>query len=150
MKKLIGILVAVIMCAALCIPCAAADSATDPLAGISELLGGIDISALTEGELSALLGEFDLENIDIDALLEDAGSGIGDVALDLEENIGGALEGVEEGLAGRIKAVEDDYLKAADKEELCSENTRPVEIIHSDHREAASCFVYCALCKKRK
>ncbi len=98
MKKLIGILVAVIMCAVLCIPCAAADSATDPLAGISELLGGIDISALTEGELSALLGEFDLENIDIDALLEDAGSGIGDAALDLEESVGGALEGVEDGI----------------------------------------------------
>lgn len=90
MKKFLGVLVAITLCACMLVPMA---SATEE-AGLSDILAEIapdvDLGALTETDLSEIIGGLGLENIDIEALL----SGDSDALASLEDAID-SLEGKE-------------------------------------------------------
>ncbi len=65
MKKFIGVIVAVMLCACLLVPTAfAADESS-----IVDALQGADLGALNADEISALLGDLDLSEIDIDSIV---------------------------------------------------------------------------------
>lgn len=65
MKKFIGVIVAVMLCACLLVPAAfAADEAS-----IVDSLKGADLGALNADDISALLGDLDLSEIDIDSIV---------------------------------------------------------------------------------
>lgn len=58
MKKLLGVLVAITLCVCVFVPAA---SAID--------LAGVDLSSLSEGDLTAIVGELGLEDLDVAAIL---------------------------------------------------------------------------------
>ena len=65
MRKLCSVLVALAMCICLCIPAFAAD--TDSLAS---LLEGVDVSSLSDTELSSILDGLNLEGMNLDSIRE--------------------------------------------------------------------------------
>ncbi len=64
MKKFLGIIVAIMLCACMLVPTV---SAADDL---ESLLGGVDLGALTAEDLETILGDLDLEGIDLEALVD--------------------------------------------------------------------------------
>ncbi len=106
MKKFLGVIVALTMCVCLLVPTAfAADSA----------LSGVDLGGLTSEDLSAILGDIDLGDIDVDSLLADIESGDKDALAQLEgilAELGGTTAAPDasapaEGTTGDAGAVED-------------------------------------------
>ena len=91
MRKFLGVLVAVIMCVCLVAPMAsAAKSADDLLAAFD----GVDISSLTDTELASLLGDFNLEGVDLDALKESLSNGGTDALSGLTDGTSGLTDGI--------------------------------------------------------
>lgn len=93
MKKLLGVLVAVAMVRCLCVPVFAADDAanSDALSGLSDALGGLDLSGLDVGSLT--------DGLDLSGLT-DGLTGLTD-GLDLSSLTDGAdLSGLTDGLSG--------------------------------------------------
>lgn len=64
MKKFLGIIVAIMLCACMLVPTV---SAADDLESI---LNGVDLGGLTAEDLESILGDLDLEGIDLEALVE--------------------------------------------------------------------------------
>ena len=64
MKKLLGVLVAITLCVCMFVPAFAAEESV-----LSEYLGGADLSSLSEGDLTSILGDLGLENLDVAAIL---------------------------------------------------------------------------------
>ena len=90
MRKFFSMLVAVIMCVCLVAPVASAAKTADDLLSVFE---GVDISSLTDTELAALLGDFNLEGVDLDALKESLSSGSTDALSGLTEGVSGLSGG---------------------------------------------------------
>ena len=70
MRKFFSVFVAVAMCLCLCLPAFAAD--TDSLAS---LLEGVDVSSLSDSELSSILDGLNLEGVDLNSIRESFSSG---------------------------------------------------------------------------
>ena len=83
MKKLLGVLVAITLCACLFVPAFAAEEGL-----LSEYLGGADLSSLSEADLSAILADLGLEDLDVSAILSGDESSLAELEASL-----GALTG---------------------------------------------------------
>ncbi len=66
MKKFFGVLIAIMLCACMLVPTAAAADE----ASISDILNGVDLGGLTAADLEAILGDLNLEDVDFEALLD--------------------------------------------------------------------------------
>ena len=84
MKKLLGVLVAITLCVCVFVPAA---SALDT-ASISDYLAGADLSSLSEGDLTAMLGELGLEDLDVAAILGGDESSLAELEASLGELTG--------------------------------------------------------------
>ncbi|MBR2893768.1 MAG: hypothetical protein IKB94_07935 [Clostridia bacterium] len=104
MKKFLGVLVAITLCACMLVPMASA--AEGDL--ISDVLAGIDLGELRETDLSTIISDLGLEGIDVEAIL----GGDTDALAKLEDAIAG-LEGEETTAAqasGSTDSAADDIL----------------------------------------
>lgn len=104
MKKFLGVLVAITLCACMLVPMASA--AEGDL--ISDVLAGIDLGELSETDLSTIISDLGLEGIDVEAIL----GGDTDALAKLEDAIAG-LEGEETTAAqasGSTDSAADDIL----------------------------------------
>lgn len=104
MKKFLGVLVAITLCACMLVPMASA--AEGDL--ISDILAGIDLGELSEADLSTIISDLGLEGIDVEAIL----GGDTDALAKLEDAIAG-LEGEETTAAqasGSTDSAADDIL----------------------------------------
>lgn len=104
MKKFLGVLVAITLCACMLVPMASA--AEGDL--ISDVLAGIDLGELSEADLSTIISDLGLEGIDVEAIL----GGDTDALAKLEDAIAG-LEGEETTAAqasGSTDSAADDIL----------------------------------------
>ena len=91
MKKFIGVIVAVMLCACLLVPTAfAADEAS-----IVDALKGADLGALNADEISALLGDLDLSDIDIDSIVAEFEGEDQNEALDALNGIADQMNSVQ-------------------------------------------------------
>lgn len=91
MKKFIGVIVAVMLCACLLVPTAfAADEAS-----IVDALKGADLGALNADEISALLGDLDLSDIDIDSIVAEFEGEDKNEALDALNGIADQMNSVQ-------------------------------------------------------
>ena len=84
MKKFFGVLVAITLCVCMLVP--AASALDEGL--LSEYFAGADLSTLSEADLTAILGDLGLEDLDVSAIL----GGDEEAIADLEASLG-ALEG---------------------------------------------------------
>lgn len=89
MKKFLGVLVALTLCVCLLAPVSFAADETNTL---TDLLAGIDLGGLTEGDLSSILGDLNIEDFDVEALLDGVENGDADAIAQLET----ALDGLDE------------------------------------------------------
>lgn len=80
MKKLLGVLVAITLCACMFVPAFAAEEGL-----LSEYLGGADLSTLSEADLSAILGDLGLEDLDVGAILSGDESSLAELEASLGE-----------------------------------------------------------------
>lgn len=96
MKKFFGVIVAVMLCACLLVPTAFAadDSATD-IDSIIEQIRGADLGSLTEDDLSTILGDLGLSDLDIEGLVEQFEGDDSNEALDTLNNIAEQLNTVD-------------------------------------------------------
>ncbi len=104
MKKFLGVLVAITLCACMLVPMASA--AEGDL--ISDIFAGIDLGELSEADLSTIISDLGLEGIDVEAIL----GGDSDALAKLEDAIAG-LEGEETTAAqasGSTDSAADDIL----------------------------------------
>ncbi len=83
MKKLLGVLVAITLCVCMFVPAFAAEESV-----LSEYLGGADLSSLSEGELTSILGDLGLENLDVAAILGGDESSLAELEASLGELTG--------------------------------------------------------------
>ena len=83
MKKLLGVLVAITLCLCMFVPAFAAEDSL-----ISEYLGGADLSTLSEADLTALLGDLGLTDLDIGAILNGDESSLAELEASLGELTG--------------------------------------------------------------
>ena len=84
MKKFFGVLVAITLCVCMLVPAASAlDSGL-----ISEYFAGADLSTLSEADLTAILGDLGLEDLDVSAILSGDESSLAELEASL-----GALTG---------------------------------------------------------
>ncbi|MBQ7296187.1 MAG: hypothetical protein IJW86_08370 [Clostridia bacterium] len=86
MKKFLGVLVAITLCACMLAPMASA--AEGDL--ISDIFAGVDLGELSEADLSTIISDLGLEGIDVEAIL----GGDADALAKLEDAVAG-LEGEE-------------------------------------------------------
>lgn len=91
MKKFIGVIVAVMLCACLLVPTAfAADESS-----IVDALEGADLGALNADDISALLGDLDLSEIDIDSIIAEFEGEDNNEAVDALNGIADQLNSVQ-------------------------------------------------------
>lgn len=83
MKKLLGVLVAITLCVCMFVPAFAAEESL-----ISDYLGGVDLSTLSESDLTSLLGDLGLENLDVAAILGGDESSLAELEASLGELTG--------------------------------------------------------------
>ena len=98
MKKVFSILVAVMMCLCLIVPSALAADGLD-LDSLTGALEGVDISSLSDSELTSILDGLDLEGVDLDSLKNQLGSlvGEGDAKDDKLSELSDAISGLANG-----------------------------------------------------
>ena len=65
MKKFLGMIVAVMLCVCMLVPTAVAADES-----ITDLLEGVDLGGLTADDLETILGDLDLEDIDLEAIVD--------------------------------------------------------------------------------
>ncbi len=98
MRKFLSVFVAVAMCLCLCLPALAAD--TDSLAA---LLEGVDVSSLSDSELSSILDGLNLEGVDLDSIRASFSSGSDSPLSGITDSIGSgdtsALSGITDSIA---------------------------------------------------
>lgn len=95
MKKFFGVIVAVMLCACLLVPTAfAADESAD-LDSILAQLEGADLGSLTEDDLSTILGDLGLSDLDIEGLVEQFEGEDSNEALDALNNIAEQMNTVD-------------------------------------------------------
>lgn len=95
MKKFFGVIVAVMLCACLLVPTAfAADSEID-VDSILAQLEGADLGSLTEDDLSTILGDLGLSDLDIEGLVEQFEGDDSNEALDTLNNIAEQMNTVD-------------------------------------------------------
>jgi hypothetical protein len=84
MKKFFGILVAITLCVCMLVPVASAvDAAT-----LSESLAGVDFSTLSEADLTTILTDLGLTNLDVSAILSGDESSLAELEASLGELTG--------------------------------------------------------------
>ena len=83
MKKLLGVLVAITLCVCMFVPTFAAEESL-----ISDYLGDVDLSTLSESDLTSLLGDLGLENLDVAAILSGDESSLAELEASLGELTG--------------------------------------------------------------
>lgn len=83
MKKLLGVLVAITLCVCMFVPAFAAEESL-----ISDYLGDVDLSTLSESDLTSLLGDLGLENLDVAAILSGDESSLAELEASLGELTG--------------------------------------------------------------
>lgn len=83
MKKLLGVLVAITLCVCMFVPAFAAEQDL-----LSEYLGGADLSTLSEADLTAILGDLGLEDLDVSAILSGDESSLAELEASLGELTG--------------------------------------------------------------
>ena len=66
MKKFFSVIVAIMLCACMLVPTAAAADDLD----LESILEGVDLGGLTASDLEAILGDLDLEGVDLEAIVE--------------------------------------------------------------------------------
>ncbi len=98
MKKFLGVLVAITLCACMLVPMASA--AEGDL--LSDILAGVELGELNEADLTAIISDLGLEGIDVAAII----SGNADALAKLEDAVA-ALEG-EETTAAQASGSTDD------------------------------------------
>ena len=101
MKKFFGVLVAITLCVCMLVPAA---SALDESL-ISEYFAGADLSTLSEADLTAMLADLGLEDLDVSAIIS------GDES---------ALAGLEASLAGLTGEEESTTVAAPSSDEVAS------------------------------
>ncbi len=69
MKKFIGVIVAIMLCACLLVPTAFAADASSAADSILAELQGADFGALSEADLDAILGDLGLSDLDMDEII---------------------------------------------------------------------------------
>ena len=82
MKKFLGVLVAITLCACMLVPMASATEGDL----ISDIFAGIDLGELSEADLNAIISDLGLEGIDVQAIL----NGDADALAKLEDAVSGA------------------------------------------------------------
>lgn len=83
MKKFFGVIVAVMLCVCMLVPTAVAADES-----ITDLLEGVDLGGLTADDLESILGDLDLEDVDLEAIVD---SFEGDDSISVDQ-IEGALK----------------------------------------------------------
>ena len=64
MKKFFGVIVAVMLCVAMLV------SSVSAASELESILNGVDLGGLTASDVESILGDLNLEDVDLDALLE--------------------------------------------------------------------------------
>ena len=64
MKKFFGVIVAVMLCVAMLV------SSVSAASELESILNGVDLGGLTASDIESILGDLNLEDVDVDALLE--------------------------------------------------------------------------------
>ncbi len=104
MKKFIGVIVAVMLCACLLLPTAfAADESS-----IVDALKGADLGALSADDISALLGDLDLSEIDIDSIVAEFEGEDQNDAIDALNGIADQMNSVQAQNSGEGTAATSD------------------------------------------
>lgn len=83
MKKLLGVLVAITLCVCMFVPAFAAEESL-----ISDYLGDVDLSTLSESDLTSLLGDLGLADLDVAAILSGDESSLAELEASLGELTG--------------------------------------------------------------
>lgn len=83
MKKLLGVLVAITLCACMFVPAFAAEEGL-----LSEYLGGADLSTISEADLTAILDDLGLTDLDVAAILNGDESSLAELEASLGELTG--------------------------------------------------------------
>ena len=115
MRKFFSVFVAVAMCLCLCLPAFAAD--TDSLASMLE---GIDVSSLSDSELSSLLGGLNLEGIDLDSIRDSFSSGDTDAISGIADSISSGDTSSLSGITDSLGSLTDGATGSASTDSIVS------------------------------
>ena len=103
MRKFLSVLVVALMCVALLAPAAFAANTLDSL---TAALDGVDISSLSDTELASLLGDLNLEGVDLDSLKESLSNGSSSALDGLQDKLGGITDGLSSSTDGAAPATD--------------------------------------------
>ena len=115
MRKFFSVFVAVAMCLCLCLPAFAAD--TDSLAS---LLEGVDVSSLSDSELSSLLDGLNLEGVDLSSIRESFSSGDTSALSGITDSIGSGDTSALSGITDSLGSLTDGATGSASTDSIVS------------------------------
>ena len=115
MRKFFSVFVAVAMCLCLCLPAFAAD--TDSLAS---LLEGVDVSSLSDSELSSILDGLNLEGVDLNSIRESFSSGDSSPISGIADSIGSGDTSALSGITDSLGSLTDGATGSASTDSIVS------------------------------